>query len=51
MVATSPNGMSNELTDIDLQGIVDKEAPQVTVTKTSENNKSNSFTNQTKKFL
>lgn len=39
VVATSPNGMSNELTDIDLQGIVDKEAPQVTVTKTSENNK------------
>lgn len=38
IVATSPNGMSNELYDIDLVGIIDKEAPEITYTQTKNNN-------------
>ena len=38
VVATSPNGMSNEITDIDLVGIIDKTAPKVTFTQKTENN-------------
>lgn len=38
VVATSPNGISNEISDIDLVGKIDKAAPEVTSTKTEENN-------------
>lgn len=38
ITATAPNGVTNELTDINLVKIIDKEAPQVTVTQTMENN-------------
>lgn len=38
VVATSPNGKSNEISDINLVGIIDRKAPQITSTKTTENN-------------
>lgn len=38
IVATSPNGMSNEISDIDLVGIIDKKAPTIKSTKVLENN-------------
>lgn len=38
VVATSPNGMRSELSDIDLVGIIDKHAPVITFTQTKKNN-------------
>lgn len=38
LVATSPNGKSSEISDINLIGIIDKNPPKVTSTKTTENN-------------
>lgn len=41
IVATSPNGVSGELTGIDLVDIIDKNAPKITVTQKLENNRMN----------
>ena len=41
IVATSPNGVSGEMTDIDLVDIIDKNAPTITVTQKLENNQMN----------
>ena len=38
VVATSPNGKSNEISDINLVGIIDRKAPEITSSKTTENN-------------
>ena len=38
VVAKSPNGMSSELSDIDLEGIIDKMAPKITFTQTKKRN-------------
>lgn len=38
VVAASPNGMSSELPDIDLKGIIDKSAPKITSDMTKGNN-------------
>ena len=38
VVATSPNGKSNEISGINLVGIIDRKAPKITSTKTTENN-------------
>lgn len=38
IVATSPNGMSNELSDINLVGIIDKQSPKITFTQTKKQN-------------
>lgn len=38
VVATSPNGKSSEISDINLVGIIDKNAPKITSSKTTENN-------------
>ena len=38
IVATSPNGKSNELSGINLIGIIDKQAPKITFTQTKKNN-------------
>lgn len=40
-MATSPNGVSGEMTDIDLVDIIDKNAPTITVTQKLENNQMN----------
>ena len=38
VVATSPNGKSNEISGINLVGIIDRKAPKITSSKTTENN-------------
>ena len=38
VVATSPNGKSNQIEDIDLVDIIDKKTPEITFTKKEENN-------------
>lgn len=38
VVATSPNGKSNEISGINLVGIIDRNAPTIASTKTTENN-------------
>lgn len=50
-MATSPNGVSGEMTDIDLVDIIDKNAPTITVTQKLENNQMNVIFRPMKPYL